>query len=121
MAVFFLAGCGTLMGPKQTEQAMQVVSTEVGIASYYGPQWHGRTTANGEKMDIHAMTAAHKSLPFGTWVRVVLLSTGNSVVVRINDRGPYVAGRIIDLADDAARELGLMDQGIGKVRVEVLK
>ena len=103
-----------------TTRTAQVVSTETGIASYYGPKWHGRTTANGEKMDVNAMTAAHKSLPFNTWVRVVLLSTGNSVVVRINDRGPYVKGRIIDLADEAARQLGLMEQGVGKVRIEVL-
>ncbi len=95
--------------------------TSVGLASFYGPKWHGRKTANGERLNIHAMTAAHKSLPFGTRVRVTLLSTGKSVVVRINDRGPFVRGRIIDLTDDAARKIGLTKQGVGKVRLEVLR
>jgi rare lipoprotein A len=71
-------------------------------------------------MDVHALTAAHKTLPFGTKVRVTLLSTGRSVIVRINDRGPFVSGRIIDLADEAARRIGLIERGIGQVRVEVL-
>jgi rare lipoprotein A len=93
---------------------------EVGQASYYGVQWHGRTTANGERMNIHAMTAAHKTLPFHTRVRVTMLSTGKSVVVRINDRGPFVKGRIIDLSDEAAKRIGLLGKGLAKVRIEVL-
>jgi len=93
---------------------------EEGYASYYGAQWHGRTTANGERMDIHAMTAAHKTLPFHSRVRVTMLSTGKSVVVRINDRGPFVRGRIIDLSDEAARRIGLLGKGVAKVRIEVL-
>jgi len=95
--------------------------SQTGLASYYGPQWHGRLTANGERMDVHALTAAHKKLPFGTRVRVTLLATGKSVVVRINDRGPFVKGRIIDLADEAARRIGLIPYGVEKVRIEVLK
>ena len=94
--------------------------TEEGYASYYGAQWHGRTTANGERMDVHAMTAAHKTLPFHTRVRVTMLSTGKSVTVRINDRGPFVRGRIIDLSDEAARRIGLLGKGVAKVRIEVL-
>ncbi len=93
----------------------------VGIASYYGERWNGRTTANGEKLNIHAMTAAHKTLPFNTIVKVTLLSTGKSVNVRINDRGPYSGARIIDLTDEAAKRLGMYHQGIGKVRLDIVK
>jgi rare lipoprotein A len=95
--------------------------TMVGLASFYGHEWQGRRTANGERLNIHAMTAAHKSLPFGTRVRVTLLSSGKSVIVRINDRGPYVRGRIIDLTDDAASKIGLTVQGVGRVRLELLR
>ena len=93
----------------------------IGIASYYGKRWHGRTTANGEKLNIYAMTAAHKTLPFNTIVKVTLISTGKSVTVRINDRGPYVGDRIIDLTDEAAKRLGMYHQGIGEVQLEILK
>jgi rare lipoprotein A len=79
-----------------------------GAASWYGPGFHGRKTASGERFNTHAMTAAHKSLPFGTKVRVVNEKTGRSVVVRINDRGPYAHGRIIDLAQAPARALGIL-------------
>ncbi len=91
----------------------------VGIASYYGKRWHGRLTANGERLNINALTAAHKSLPFNTFVKVTDLETGKSVIVRINDRGPYIKGRIIDLTDYAAKKLGILEKGIAKVRVEV--
>jgi len=110
-----IAGC-TAVRPKEVNSYV-----EIGNASYYGSQWHGRTTANGEKMDIYAMTAAHKSLPFQSKVRVTMLSTGKSVIVRINDRGPFVEGRIIDLSDEAARRIGLIDKGVAKVRVEELR
>ena len=93
----------------------------IGEASYYGERWNGRTTANGEKLNIHAMTAAHKTIPFNSIVRVTLLSTGKSVNVRINDRGPYCKGRIIDLTDEAAKCLGMYHQGIGEVKIEILK
>jgi len=92
-----------------------------GLASHYGPEWDGRQTASGERMDNSKLTAAHKTLPFGTKVRVTLLKTGKSVVVRINDRGPFVPGRVIDLSDEAARRIGLDRYGIGKVRVDVLE
>lgn len=92
----------------------------VGIASYYGDKFHGRRTANGEIYDKNAMTAAHRTLPFGTIVEVTYLRTGKSVVVRINDRGPFIEGRIIDLSEGAAREIGLRPYGIGDVRVRVI-
>jgi rare lipoprotein A len=93
---------------------------EVGIASWYGPGFQGKTTANGELYDMFAYTAAHKTLPFGTVVEVVNLETGRSVVVRINDRGPFIPGRIIDLSYVAAQELGIVDQGTARVGLIIL-
>ena len=94
---------------------------EVGIASWYGPGFHGNLTANGETYDMYDVSAAHKTLPFGTVVRVIELDTGRSIVVRINDRGPFVEGRIIDLSKGAAEELGIVDKGITKVGLRVVR
>ena len=91
-----------------------------GTASWYGPGFDGRTTANGETFDQDALTAAHRTLPFGTRVRVTYRDTGVSVVVRINDRGPYHGNRAIDLSHEAAREIGLVPAGTGRVTMEVL-
>lgn len=91
-----------------------------GIASWYGRDFHGRKTSNGEIYNMYAMTAAHKTLPLGVNVRVTDLKNGRSVVVRVNDRGPFVAGRIIDLSYAAARELGIVDSGTAPVRIEAL-
>ena len=93
---------------------------ETGVASYYGEQFRGRPTASGEKFDPDKLTAAHPSYPMGTRVRVTNLKNGRSVVVRINDRGPYKPGRIIDLSTRAAKEIGLLADGIAKVRVQVV-
>jgi rare lipoprotein A len=93
---------------------------EEGIASWYGGDFHGRNTANGEVYDMHQKTAAHKTLPFGTHLKVVNLSNGKEVVVRINDRGPFVKGRIIDLSFAAAKDIGLIDPGTAKVRIVAL-
>jgi rare lipoprotein A len=84
-----------------------------GLASWYGPRFHGRRTASGERFDMHALTAAHPFLPFGSVVRVENPATGRSVDVRINDRGPHIKQRIIDLSRAAARALGLLDDGSG--------
>jgi rare lipoprotein A len=92
----------------------------VGVASYYGGQFHGRLTASGTRFDMNSMTAAHRSLPFGTRVRVTHLGNGRSVEVRINDRGPFVGGRIIDLSRGAAGVIGMHGQGVARVRVTVL-
>lgn len=91
-----------------------------GKASYYYGKWIGRKTANGEIYRRGDMTAAHKSLPFGTTVRVLNLRNGKAVVVRINNRGPYVRGRIIDLSLAAAEKLGMTKAGVVRVKVEVL-
>jgi rare lipoprotein A len=94
--------------------------TQKGIASWYGPTFHGKKTANGEIYDMHAMTAAHTTLPLGTWVRVRNRANGKEVTVRINDRGPFVHGRIIDLSKAAADALDLIGHGTGKVQVTAL-
>jgi rare lipoprotein A len=91
------------------------------VASYYGKDWHGRQTANGEIFDHTAFTAAHKKLPFDTKVRVTNPKTGKSVVVRVNDRGPYVRGREFDLSEAAAKELGMTEDGVCRVKVEILE
>ena len=93
---------------------------ETGIGSWYGDEFAGRLTANGEIFDPDIVTAAHKTLPMPSVVRVTNLDNGKSLVVRINDRGPFVAGRIIDLSREAARLIGYRDQGIARVRVQVL-
>ena len=93
-------------------------SAASGLASWYGPGFHGKRTASGEKFDAGALTAAHRTLPFGTQVRVVNKRTGRSVVVRINDRGPHARGRIIDLSRAAAHAVGL--SGVTPVRLAQL-
>ena len=90
-----------------------------GIASYYGGKFHGRSTASGEIFNKNAMTAAHRSLPFGTKVKVTNLRNGRSVLVRVNDRGPHVRGRVIDLSQAAAKKIGL--KGVVRVKLEVVK
>ncbi len=94
---------------------------QVGIASWYGEPFHGRRTSSGEIYDMHKLTAAHLTLPLGTIVLVTNLETGKSVVVRINDCGPYVEGRIIDLSFAAAEKLGMVRKGLAKVGLKVLQ
>ena len=94
---------------------------EVGTASWYGPDFHAKRTANGEKYDMHALTAAHRTLPLPSIVRVTNLENGRSLLVRVNDRGPYARNRIIDISKKGAQLLGFLEQGTAKVRVEVLE
>ena len=91
-----------------------------GKASYYASQFQGRKTANGETFNMNELTAAHRSLPFGTWVRVTNLRNGRNVIVRINDRGPFIKGRVIDLSKGAAKKIGLEKSGIAHVRIEAI-
>jgi rare lipoprotein A len=93
--------------------------TQTGLASWYGRDFHHKATASGERYDMHDMTAAHRSLPLETLVRVTNLSNNRSVVVRINDRGPFMPGRVIDLSRSAAERLGMTKAGIARVRIEV--
>lgn len=106
--------------PEQSAEGLDVTSTETGIASWYGPGFNGEQTASGEIYNQRGFTAAHKTLPLRTLARVVRLDTGQSVVVRVNDRGPYAEGRIIDLSRAAAAELDFLDDGLIEVRVEAL-
>ncbi|MGH7255221.1 MAG: septal ring lytic transglycosylase RlpA family protein, partial [Nitrospirales bacterium] len=93
--------------------------TERGMASWYGPKFHGRLTANGERYDQYAFTAAHRTLPMGSVVVVTSLTNGRRVRVRINDRGPFVRGRIIDLSRSAAEHLGMLTKGVDEVEVRL--
>ncbi|MGB3491678.1 MAG: septal ring lytic transglycosylase RlpA family protein [Elainellaceae cyanobacterium] len=112
-------------GEPQVARAPQVSFGSVaftfsGMASWYGPGFNGRRSASGEVFNQNALTAAHRSLPFGTLVRVTNMNTGANVVVRINDRGPYSHGRVIDLSAAAARAIGIMQAGVGQVQVDVV-
>ncbi|WP_116472766.1 septal ring lytic transglycosylase RlpA family protein [Zobellella maritima] len=122
-ALVFLHGCGSTqnMIPIDPPPPETTGYRAEGKASFYGSRHHGRKTASGEKFNQHALTAAHRSLPFGTRVRVTNLRNNKSVVVRINDRGPYSRGRIIDLSEQAARELNMIRAGVVPVEIVALK
>ena len=109
--------CGGKKAPSTVKPPKRYV--EEGIASWYGKKYHGRTTANGERFDMRALTAAHRTLPFGTVVKVTNLENGRTVEVRINDRGPFVKGRVIDLAKGAAKKLDMIQAGVVRVRLEI--
>ncbi len=112
--LIFLSSCaGAKYFPSGNEQT--------GMASWYGEEFHGKLTSNKEIYNMYAMTAAHKTLPFGTYVKVTNLTNGKSAVVRINDRGPFVKGRIIDLSFAAADKLGMSETGVAPVRIAVLR
>ena len=100
--------------------ASKIGSTETGIASWYGVPYHGRRSASGEIFDMEKLTAAHRALPFETWVEVTNLSNGKQVDVRITDRGPFVRGRIIDLSMAAARQIDMVRAGTARVRLKVI-
>jgi rare lipoprotein A len=95
--------------------------TESGVASWYGVPYNGRNTSSGEIFDMRAMTAAHRTLPFNTWLEVTNLKNGKRVEVRVTDRGPFVDGRIIDLSMGAAERIDMIREGIVKVRLKVIK
>ncbi len=107
---------GGVASAKEQEQWKQV---QTGKASYYGGRWHKRLTASGERYDQNSMTAAHKTLPFGTRVKVTNLRNGKSCEVRINNRGPYTKGRVIDLSVAAAKQIGSVNDGVVPVKLEV--
>ncbi len=106
---------------KYEDKNAEVVTVMYGKASYYGSEFDGRSTANGETFSNGEYTAAHKSLPFGSMVKVTNLANNQSVIVRINDRGPYVSGRLIDLSRKAAEELDMIRAGVIDVKIELLK
>ena len=108
-------GCALGSVPAAAEETKPL---QKGVASWYGPGFHGKKTANGERFNTNDLTAAHKTLPFGTQLRVTNERTGKSVVVRINDRGPYAHGRVIDLSKAAAEAVGI--EGVGQVTLAAL-
>lgn len=127
LAAFVLSS--TMLEAKQSQQnhnfkhklsANKHKPPMVGFASFYATKFNNRRTANGEKFNNNAFTAAHKSLPFGTKLKVTNLRNGSSVMVRVNDRGPYIKGRIIDLSKAAAKKIGLNHSGTAHVKLEVL-
>ncbi len=107
-----------LPAPPTSPVPEQPYFTQAGVASWYGGFHHGRRTASGERFDMRAMTAAHRTLPFGTMVRVTNTANGRTATVRINDRGPYRRGRVIDLSAAVAARLGMKQEGLAQVRVE---
>ena len=111
----------TSPGNKVSLLVKDVKHTAIFTASFYGDDFHGRLTSNGEVFDMYAMTAAHKTLPFNTILKITYPKTGKSVNVRINDRGPFVPGRIIDLSAGAAKKLGFYKKGTAKVLVETIQ
>jgi rare lipoprotein A len=126
VCAFAWMGCGTSAPRFRSEPRSVPVSRDItvhqlsGIASYYADEFDGRTTASGEQYDMHALTAAHRTLPFSTTVRVTNRENGRSVVVRINDRGPFKDDRVIDLSLEAAQRIGLTAKGTGPVTLEII-
>jgi rare lipoprotein A len=142
IALLFIAGCATASSVKQlpsssakkrgTQKPYKIDGKwytpiessygfeEMGIASWYGKDFHGKKTSNGETYDMHAKTAAHKTLPMNTYVKVTSLDNGRETIVRINDRGPFVSGRIIDLSYSAAKKIGIDLTGTARVKIEAL-
>jgi len=120
--ILLAAGCAERQPtqPPQAPATTQERFTQSGKASYYARMHHGQRTANGETHDQNAMVAAHRSLPFGTRVRVTNQQNGKQVIVRINDRGPFRRGRIIDVSRAAAAQLDMLERGVVRVRIETL-
>ncbi len=121
----FIAVIGILLITACASTPPANISAESGAqsmtASWYGEKFHGRPTASGERYDMHGLTAAHKTLKFGTMLKVTNPDTEKSVVVTVNDRGPFIRGRDLDLSYGAAKEIGLVEKGVGKIRVEYVR
>ena len=117
LGLLLMAGC---VAHEKNIPLLHNGNTQFGMASWYGPSFHGKPSASGEPYDMWALTAAHRTLPFGTWVQVTKVETGKRVTVRINDRGPFIKGRIIDLSYGAARELAMIGEGTADVRLTIV-
>jgi rare lipoprotein A len=120
LAAAFVVFAPMVAPEKAAASQRTVVQTAAGAASWYGQKFHGRRTASGERFDMNGLTAAHRTLPFGTQVRVTNPRNGRSVVVRINDRGPAARSRVIDLSRGAAETVGIVRSGVAPVTLEVL-
>lgn len=119
--LIFLSACSQTPSPTYPNLDRPITKYETGKASYYADEYQGRQTANGERFDQNARTAAHKKLKFGTWVKVTNVINGKSVMVRINDRGPFIKGRIIDLSKSAFSAIANPRLGVVPVSVEVAR
>ena len=108
-------------GGSNANSGQQTSKSETGVASYYADKYHGKQTASGEIFDMQALTAAHPTYKFGTRVKVTHLSNNRSVIVRINDRGPFIKGRVIDLSLAAAKELQMVESGVAQVKLELVR
>ena len=113
--------CRSQPPPIQRFPGYPVGFQERGVASWYGPGFHGNKTANGERYDMHKLTAAHRFLPLGTWAKVINPANGLEVIVLINDRGPFVADRILDLSYQAAREINMLNSGVAEVTIKIIR
>jgi rare lipoprotein A len=116
--VVLLAGHAGLHHAVARPETRAASFRQTGVASWYGPGFHGKRTASGERFDQNELTAAHRQLPLGSEVKVTNLENGRSIMVAINDRGPYIGGRVIDLSKAAAQRLGMVADGLAKVRLE---
>ncbi len=112
---------GDASPPTGKSRGISRSKTIVGVSSYYGSDFHGKLTANGEIFDMYGITAAHKTLPLNTIVRVTNQENGKSIILRINDRGPYVKGRILDCSYGAAVKLDFVEQGTAKVKIRIIE
>lgn len=115
----FALACITISTPSFAHETVKTLGVKT--ASYYGKQFHGRKTANGETFNMYHQTAAHRTLPFGTKLKVTCTQTGKSTIVTVTDRGPFHGNRALDLSYGAAKAIGLIDQGVGKVKIDILK
>ncbi len=125
ISALILLGTNQAISSFKNKEQSPEITTKIkeikGIASWYGPGFQGRPTASGERYDINAFTAAHRTLKFGTKVRVTNLNNDRSVIVRINDRGPFNQKRIIDLSGAAANSIGMIETGLAPVKIEILE
>ena len=115
-----VAACGGKSAPTTTPEYVPGKKyEEVGVASWYGKKYHGRKTASGEVFKMNKLTAAHRTLPLGLTAKITNLDNGRTVKVKINDRGPFIDGRVLDLSYGAAKKLGMVDAGLARVRIEI--
>lgn len=121
ITALFLSSCGTSGRVSVYSPSGSGNAIESGVASWYGPKFHGKRTANGEIYNMYSLTAAHRTLPFNSFVRVHNLDNGESIVVRINDRGPFAKNRIIDLSKKAASEIGMLGPGTARVQLYLVE
>lgn len=119
LAALSAAGCGARKPPRA--MVPSIGASQTGVASWYGDPYHGRRTASGEVYDMNAWTAAHPTFVFGTWLRVRNLDNGKITEVRVNDRGPFVKNRIVDLSRASAREIDMIGPGTARVRLTVIR